>query len=340
MLNYENYIYDLNLEFLKRKSNGWYNARCNLCGDSGKKTTVGRLWFRDMPDGGWTVQCYNGGCDVNKTTSFENYLKIGISKGAIDSSILDRFRYERKSESLTHLRENKTTRRDYQESKWKPENVLTKFVQKLSAKYFKPIDDDIIAYCEKRKIPKNVYQHFYKGERDKRNWDKMMIMPLYRTSDMKVYGFVGRSITGKDFTFKKVSKTNPGVYNLFNIDNSKVVYILESIIDSLFVDNSIAMLTAELPDHILSQIANPIFVYDNDSGAIHNALRRLREGYKVVLFPDHIVYKDINEIVVKKGYDEEEIKRMIVANTYEGISGIIRANKIIQKNHWFAKSKD
>lgn len=327
MVNTENYLYDLNLINFKPASNGKYNAQCNVCGDDAeKKATNARLWFTPHEDT-YFVKCYNGGCPLNKTTNFDMYL------GMVDKNLQAKYREEKRDESYNYIKENRSFRNNYKPKEFKPEKIKTRFKKTLNSKFFKALPQEAIDYCIKRKIPKDVYSKFYWGVHPEKRWNNTMIMPLYRNSDNAIYGFVGRAIDKKKFVFIRFSKDN-SIYNIFNIDNSKPVYIFESIIDSLVMPNSIAMLTSDINDELLNQIKNPIFVYDNDETGINTSLERFKDGFKCVIFSDDIKYKDCNQMLVDAVYDSSDIQRIILSNIYETELGIMECYRIIKKRKY------
>jgi hypothetical protein len=50
----------------------------------------------------------------------------------------------------------------------------------------------------------------------------------------------------------------------------------------------------------------------------------LHRGFNVLIWPDSVKVKDINDLVTQLGWDQERIVRMIEDNTYNGLSGLMR----------------
>jgi len=339
MIDYTNYIFSLSLDLFKQVGNK-FNARCPVCGDSQKNSYKGRLWFLPQTDGGYVVKCWNGGCILEKSTSLYNFI------GMMDKNLQSELKRELAKEHFDDVIYKKQKRRTYKKEKitFEIQKDNTKLVKKLSKKSYCRINSrehkDIIDYCKSRKIPKNIYMKFYYCFDKKSKYYDKMIMPLYRDIDNKIYGFVARSIKFKRFLLSLTSKQNLRLYNIFNIDHKKTVFILESMIDSMFIDNSIAMLTAEIPKYVLDQLNKKIFVFDNDNTGIEKTLKYLKLGYKCVIFPSDFKYKDPNEAIVDGGYTKDGIRKMLLLNTHEGLEGILLIHKIIKKRKIVIKEKE
>jgi len=323
MINYTDYIFSLGLINLKQKEYGKWNARCNVCGDSEKSKSKTRLWFSPQPDGGMIVSCWN--CGLH--TSFWKYLKI------VDTTLFNKFNEEQKREKLDDVISRKSIRRKSTTSNSTYDGDQTKFVKSLSKKIFVNIKEnqDAVKYCKNRKIPKEIYEKFFwcKASKKEKAYGQMLIMPLYRNSDDAMYGFLGRSITEKKFHISLASKKNLKVGNLYNIDKDKIVYILESHIDSFFISNSISMLSASLPDLLLDILKKPVFCFDNDETGIRKSLEMAEKDFKVVIWPKSFTWKDNNEYIID-GHTKDDIKRILLNNTYSGIVAQMKLKNIMK----------
>jgi hypothetical protein len=318
LINYQDYLFELNLVNLTQHSNGNFNASCNVCNEDYKKH---RLWFLKQTDGSIIVKCFNGDCELEKATSFYNYIKL------VDPALASKFNEERREErfkeTITYGKQRSKYNTEIKSFEIDKDN--TKFFKKLSSKKYEPLTKHPKAteYCINRKIPKNIYNKFYYCVYNKSKYYDKLIMPIYRNKDNCIYGFVARSIKDKKFLVSLSSKKNIRLYNIFNIDDTMITYILESMIDAFFVDNSIAMLTSSIPRHILDILSKPVFVFDNDKTGVMKSIKYAKDGYKVVIFPKEFAYKDINEAIVD-GWDKDRIKKMIIINTYYGIQATMK----------------
>lgn len=112
------------------------------------------------------------------------------------------------------------------------------------------------------------------------------------------------------------------VYGLERVDQSKVVYITEGPLDSLFLDNAVASGDANL---ILAaarlSAAQIVLVYDNERRSpeiIRQMTRAVKLGHKIVVWPEWLTEKDCNAMMLA-GRDVQDI---ILTHTYSGLTAL------------------
>ena len=108
------------------------------------------------------------------------------------------------------------------------------------------------------------------------------------------------------------------IYGLNNVDWNKKVYVVEGPIDSLFLDNCIATAQSDLR---ISKKDNVILIPDNEprnKEIVKQIERFINDGYSVVLWPEYVKEKDINEMILS-GKSKSEIQKIINENVYSGI---------------------
>lgn len=190
------------------------------------------------------------------------------------------------------------------------------------------VDHQFRKYCEKRHIP--LDRVFYT-----RHFDEMskyaetpvkdkerLILPFF-DEDGKLFGIQGRSLDSKQIRYITImfDKNKPKLFGLDKIDNKKTITIVEGPIDSFFVENCIAMAGSDgIPDKYKT---NSIIAYDNEprSREIVNKMRKsLEDGYRIVIWPDQIKEKDVNDMILS-GLD---VNKIIKENTYSGFAGILK----------------
>jgi hypothetical protein len=189
-------------------------------------------------------------------------------------------------------------------------------------------------YLEDRKIPNNYLRELYFCEKfkewtntQKHTFDKVeqdeprIIIPLINKGE--IFGFQGRSLN-KNSKVKYITiilnDTPPKIYNLDKPDYNKTVYVVEGPIDSMFLDNSIAMVGADIDKmFFLSNFETDfVMVYDNEKrnrqivDRMENAID-LR--LPIVIWPNDLKEKDINDMILV-GIDASKI---IKENTYMGL---------------------
>jgi hypothetical protein len=117
-----------------------------------------------------------------------------------------------------------------------------------------------------------------------------------------------------------------------SLDFNKPVYVVEGPIDSLFLDNCVAASTSSLTlvkdalDKSFPAKIEYIFICDNDkrNKEIIDILKNIIDGgEKVVIFPNNITEKDINDMA-KNNID---IFSLIKSNTFKGPRASLEFNR-------------
>ncbi len=300
----EEFIHQLNLPLIERKSKGWL-FRCVICGDSKKNPYKKRGWILDGEEyDNLEYYCHNCGYK----DSFKWFLKEN------ETGVYEGYRKKEKKKYFENIKQTFKSKTP----KIFDTRINIRFVELNKNNFISVLDHkESFKYCRSRKLPFEVTKKLYYCNNPKLPTHEMLIFPYYDNFD-RVYGFQGRKINIKKF--HTWSQENLKIYNIFNVDGSKPVYIFESIIDSVFVRNSIAMIGGDVPQIILEKIKNPIFVYDNDrhKETFNKIKKNIEEGHKVVIWPKDLEYNDPNEMVVKGCYTLDKLQRTIEANTYYG----------------------
>ena len=137
----------------------------------------------------------------------------------------------------------------------------------------------------------------------------------------------GRALETSDKTLRYVTvRTNDSeeklVFGLDRLDKSKTVKIVEGPIDSLFLSNCVASGDANL-SLTAKNIDNDkkILIFDNEprnKEIVKMMQDAIKLGQDVVIWPNTIVGKDINEMIMN-GLSPDEIERIISSNTFRDI---------------------
>lgn len=203
-----------------------------------------------------------------------------------------------------------------------------------------PDDHGAKKYVVDRKIPKEYHSKMFfvwrffewintwkpnKFSKGAMAYDEpRLVIPFYNEHG-EVFAVQGRSFKkGADviryITIKK-NDDDPKIYGLENLDKEREAYVLEGPIDSMFVDNSLAMAGADV-SFLETFTKNYVMVYDNEPRS-KDIVSRLHQdidnGIKVVIWPTNIGFKDVNDMVMKGGYSVEEIRSIINTHTYKGM---------------------
>ena len=147
-----------------------------------------------------------------------------------------------------------------------------------------------------------------------------LVIPFFDEQG-KMFAFQGRAF-GKEipkYITIILDSEKDKIYGLNNVNWNKKVYVVEGPIDSLFLENCIA--TAQSDLRIRNKKDNIILVPDNEPRN-HEIVKQIGkfidDGYSVVLWPEYVKEKDINDMVMS-GRTDTEIKTIINEHVYSGI---------------------
>jgi len=197
-------------------------------------------------------------------------------------------------------------------------------------------DHPAVKYATRRAIPREHFDRIYfcrkiyeyasrwKPELNTTNDHPRLVFPYYDAND-RVYAFTARAF-GKEepkYLFIKTDENMSRIYGLWRINPEEKIIALEGQIDSLCLDNAIAVGGADYSDPILKQLqSNLVIVPDNDfvrNRQVSNQIdRAISMGYTISLMPDGVKYKDIND-AVKMGYNPAELRDVILKNAKRGL---------------------
>ena len=186
-------------------------------------------------------------------------------------------------------------------------------------------------YCEYRKIP--LDRVYYTDRFDElSNYaetpvkDKERLVLPFFDEEGKLFGIQGRSLDKDQIRYITLmfDKDKPKLFGLNTVDTSKQFFVVEGPIDSLFVTNCLSMAGADVS--LNKYISNAVIVFDNEprnKQITAKVKKYLEEGYRVVIWPDSLKEKDINDMVLK-GHD---VNKLLTENIYNGLSGILKLNE-------------
>ena len=178
---------------------------------------------------------------------------------------------------------------------------------------------------ESRQIPEEFYSDLYLCTKFFQ-WAKIqskqehprLVIP-FRDETGEVFAAQGRAF-GKEvpkyLTVKFADK--PKIFGLDRVDLSRRIYVVEGPIDSLFIDNCLAVAGADF-NHL--QLEDVTVVLDNEprSREIITRMENLIDtGYALVIWPQSIQQKDINDMILA-GMSSSEVEETIKQNTHHGL---------------------
>ena len=101
--------------------------------------------------------------------------------------------------------------------------------------------------------------------------------------------------------------------------------VVEGPLDSLFLDNCIAVAGADVPN----LDCDFTVVFDNEPRnreLLKQIEKTINHGHKICLWPEEMEYKDINDMILG-GYTKEEVQQIIKENTFQGASAKMQLTK-------------
>jgi len=300
------------LQKFKKVKNNLYNFRCPICGDSQKNKNKTRGYLYAVKTN-TNFKCHNCGASM----SFNNFLKH------LDTTLHREY-------CLDKFKDGHTGRNFVVDE---PKFVFEK--PKFAQRIVLPLCSEVEVgrtYLQNRKIdPTKFYYaenfdefvHTFKGlDYGYMGKEPRIIIPLYCDKDL--IGFQGRSLNSKSIKYITVmlKEGAPKIYGLDNIKKDSRVYITEGPFDSTFIRNSIAMCGADV-DISGWGISNPVYVYDNEprnKEILSRISKTIDSGNSIVIWPSHIMEKDINDMVLA-GHD---VQNLIELNTYSGLEAKLK----------------
>jgi predicted RNA-binding Zn-ribbon protein involved in translation (DUF1610 family) len=319
-------LVSIKLEQFKVKKNYLWNFRCPICGDSKKNKTKARAYvYRQKSN--LSFVCHNCG----HSCSFGNFLKT------IDPALFKEYQLERyKNESSGNV-----TKPDFDIARGLP--VFTK---QINIPTIESLDENHSAkkYIASRKIPWYYWNQLYYADDFKqfimstfmehdhsklKENDARIVLPFF-DRDNKLLGVQGRAIGASKVRYITIKQNEDckKIFGLDRLDLSKKVYVVEGPIDSLFLDNAVATMDANLSSVVDIVKSNFVLVFDNESRnkeIIRNMERAMKKNFPICIWPPTIEQKDINDMILA-GYTKEQVEYIIDQNTFSDLKAQLQFN--------------
>ena len=303
------------LKLFKKKNDGLYNFRCPYCGDSKKSQTKAR-GFIFRKENSMIYKCHN--CGVG--ASFKNFLKQVDSK-IYNEYILERYKKKEVEPDISQFRKPKFLLGD---------SPLKSLIKVSTLEHNHPVKK----FLENRQIPSHSHHELFLAPKFF-EWvntlvpnkfpsldgdHPRLVIPFFDERD-KMFAFQGRAF-GKEnpkYITIVLDSARDKIYGLNKVDWNKKVFVVEGPIDSLFLDNCIA--TAQSDLRISYKKQNVVLIPDNEprnKEIVKQIEKFIDEHYSVVLWPEYVKEKDINDMILS-GRTKTEIQKIINENVYSGI---------------------
>ena len=302
------------LQKFKRVKPNLYNFRCPICGDSKKNKSKTRGYLYAIK-ADVNFKCHNCGSSM----TFSNFLK------KIDTTMHKQYVFER-------FKNNKTGRGtvveepkfNFEAPKFSPKVDLPKASEIPTAKLYlekRGLDPTKFYYTDKFKAWVNtLVEKFDNIEYD----EPRIIIPLIYENQL--IGFQGRALGPNSVKYITImlEENAPKVYGIDKINEEEPIYIVEGPFDSHFLDNSVAMVGADLDTRPFGW-SDYIWVFDNEPRnreIVNRISKTIDRGEQVVIWPNNILEKDLNDMVLS-GHD---VQTVIKSNTYVGLEAKLKFN--------------
>jgi transcription elongation factor Elf1 len=307
------------LQKFTQKKMDLYNFRCPLCGDSQKNKTKCRGYIYRKKDN-YFYMCHN--CGVS--TTFYNFLD------KVDPTLTKEYSLERYKNGEVDAKNNNYKKPEFEEAKIKPV-----FREKISLESIESLPEEHFAktYVRSRKIPEDFHSQLYFAP-DFRKFvkelgidkeglkedDQRLVIPFY-DENKNLIAFQGRALGESKLRYitVKTNDDNSKVFGLDRIDQDKTIYVVEGPIDSMFLDNAVATADSNLASITsIYDKSKVVLVFDNEPRN-KEICKKIDEAidnhYNVVIWPEMIESKDINDMVLY-GFSPDEIQDIISKHTF------------------------
>ena len=318
------------LERFSKKGDYLFNFRCPFCGDSQKSRTKARGFvFRNKQN--LFYKCHN--CSMS--TNLSNLIKH-VDPELHKEYNLERFKENNQSRKLTP--KPKTNNIKFEQ----PNFIDKKFIKNLKSFADIGIKHPAYKFVENRKIPEDFVSDIYLVDKFF-SWTNTlvpnkfksttkdhprMIIP-FRDEKGQVFAYQGRAFGDEKPKYITIilDHQKDKLFGLDRLDQQLDILIVEGPIDSMFLKNSVAVAQSDL--RVPQFKSKSILVPDNEprnKEIVKQIQRSIDDGYRVVIWPDYVRQKDINDMVLS-GVKPKEILEIIKKNNYSGLQAKVEFQK-------------
>lgn len=284
----------------------YYHFRCNICGDSQKSRRKKRGYILRNK---WIYYCHN--CNVSMPV--DKWMKQYFP-----------------SNYRMYIQAILTS--DIEEVETKPIKTKKEVdnIEKKNASHFVPIlkgDGSLFKiareFCENRRIPESIWHKWFVATGGA--YKNRIIIPFFDDKG-KIYFYQGRALykwMEPKYMARQGNELNV-TYNDYNVDSSKPVICVEGAIDSMFVENSIAVSGLRVND-----VNGYYFLLDNDKPGKKKSEKLLKKGEWVFLWKKYLEFnpmlpepKDINDAILATGKEKftfEELKPFFTKSIFDSV---------------------
>jgi transcription elongation factor Elf1 len=315
------------LRNFKQKKDYLWNFSCPICGDSKKNLSKARGYVFQKGTNLF-YNCHN--CGVG--TNLGNLIKQ-VDPSLHKEYVLERYKsgesghsnFKAPSFDIPAPRFDKVAKeKHFEHAEW---------VSKLPSGHF------CLVYCTNRRFSSTMrdtllftpnYKKFcdalVPNHGKEITADARLVIPFYDKYNTLI-GVSGRALENSDYklryvTLRTTESQDKLIYGMDKVNTNELVKIVEGPIDSMFLSNCVGsgdsalIQTAKLID-----AEKKVLIFDNEprnKEIVKIMADAIKLGYDIVIWPDTMEQKDINEMVMS-GFSPDEIERIISSNTFSGL---------------------
>ena len=315
------------LRNFKQKKDYLWNFSCPICGDSKKNLSKARGYVFQKGTNLF-YNCHN--CGVG--TSLGNLIK------QVDPALYKEFTLERYKSGESGFSNFKSPTFDIPAPKFDKVAKQKTFehaewVNNLPSGHF------CLVYCTNRRFLSTMKNSLLFTSNYKKFCDALvpnhgkeitadarLVIPFYDKYNTLI-GVSGRALENSDYklryvTLRTTDSQDKLIYGMDKVNTNELVKIVEGPLDSMFLTNCVGsgdsalIQTAKLID-----AEKKVLVFDNEprnKEIVKLMQDAIKLGHDVVVWPDTIEQKDINEMVMA-GFSPDEIEKIISSNTFTGL---------------------
>jgi len=301
------------LDRFKKVRDYLYNCRCPYCGDSQRQANKARGYFY-RKEAQMNYACHNSG----KSTTASKVIQY------VDSSIFREYCLERfvdNDEPTYHFEAPKFKKKD-------PKLKELIEINKLEVTH--PARQILID----REIPVRHYDKFflchkfYEWAEISNNKDHPRLVIPFRDEKGDVFAAQGRAFGEEQPRYLTVKfNDRPKIFGLDRVDFNQPVYVVEGPIDSLFLDNAIAVAGSDMLQVVNQYVKdNLVMVLDNERRSPETVKKMehlIDNNYQICIWPDTNSHKDVNDMILS-GLTRKEIQSTIKENIFTGLAARVR----------------
>ena len=311
----------IHLRNFKKKKDNLFNCSCPICGDSERKKTKARGYFYQKGTSMY-FKCHNCGSGIGVANFLKNYFpayheqyilekyKSGVdtkkTKAAIEpvaKVVLSKFHSEKaiKISELSH------------------EHYAKQYVihRNIPAEYHSRLffTDDFAGMIDD--VFPGKYDNLQKNE-------PRLVIPFFDAQN-NLTGLQGRSFSPEKslryITIRATSNTDL-IFGIERFQPSKIGYVVEGPIDSLFLPNCLAAANSDLASVVeKTKNNNLVLVYDNEPRnreIVKLVEAAINKNRKVCIWPSNWEHKDINDMILN-GVASSDLIETIQNRTFSGL---------------------